>query len=347
MDYGLSSSQSDINLFRNNTPARNQTNARGNNKKNQMNQRNAQNTSFFADDEQLDYGESNPCYPGKWVLISERPPLIRRTKRGKRKNRKGQIIESKKWPSKNEGSLSQVQTSATSKKKEIVKMNKNDNGTNGKELPVPVAVPALVKAVPKLDPKTPEKTSKTNQENVVVPTYGPYPQTTTIRFHKNTISLDDILLEPGRLTRPSKIVIILRGPPGSGKSVLARLIKDQEAVIGGTSPRILSIDDYYTVEEEKEVADPVTGKKVLTVESKYEYEIGKEEDYMQYLVRSFKKNITDSLFDFIIVDAWNEKLHQYFEMHDMATKHGYVVCYFKDAFLRESFVKNLSLFFYS
>lgn len=37
--------------------------------------------------------------------------------------------------------------------------------------------------------------------------------------------LEDILYQPGRQNRPPKIVIILRGPPGSGKSFLAKLIK--------------------------------------------------------------------------------------------------------------------------
>lgn len=319
VEYGSSTLQSDSNNFRNNTPDRNQRNARGNNVKNQ---RNAQNRSFPVIEESLDYGESNPTYPGKWVLISERPPLIRRTKRGKRKNRKGQIVESKKWPSKNE--TSQPQATTSSKAPETVKkVNNNNNGNNAKELPVPV--PVAQNTPIKEAPKIPEKMPTPNKEVIVVPTYGSYPQSTTLNFHKNTVSLDEVLLEPGRLNRPPKIVILIRGPPGSGKSVLARLIKDQEGIIGGTSPRILSIDDYYTIEEEKEVVDPVTGKKTMKVESKYEYELGKEEDYMQYLVRSFKKNVIDNLFNFIIVDAWNDKLHQYFEMHDIATKHGYVV----------------------
>lgn len=40
-----------------------------------------------------------------------------------------------------------------------------------------------------------------------------------------TVMVEDLLLPPGRFGRPGKIVIILRGPPGSGKSHLARLIK--------------------------------------------------------------------------------------------------------------------------
>lgn len=40
--------------------------------------------------------------------------------------------------------------------------------------------------------------------------------------------MEDIINQPGRFSRPPRIVIILRGPPGSGKTYLARLIKDKE-----------------------------------------------------------------------------------------------------------------------
>lgn len=40
--------------------------------------------------------------------------------------------------------------------------------------------------------------------------------------------IEDIINPPGRFTRPPRTVIILRGPPGSGKTYLARLIKDKE-----------------------------------------------------------------------------------------------------------------------
>lgn len=40
-----------------------------------------------------------------------------------------------------------------------------------------------------------------------------------------TIDILDILNQPGRAKRPSQIVVILRGLPGSGKSYIAKLIK--------------------------------------------------------------------------------------------------------------------------
>lgn len=42
--------------------------------------------------------------------------------------------------------------------------------------------------------------------------------------------IEDIINPPGRFHRPPRIVIILRGPPGSGKTYLAKLIKDKEVL---------------------------------------------------------------------------------------------------------------------
>ena len=40
-------------------------------------------------------------------------------------------------------------------------------------------------------------------------------------------------------------MVILRGLPGSGKSHVARLIKDLETQHGQGAPRIHSLDDYF------------------------------------------------------------------------------------------------------
>lgn len=56
-------------------------------------------------------------------------------------------------------------------------------------------------------------------------------------------------------------IIFTTGPPGSGKSYLAKLIRDREAENGGTV-RIMSIDDYFMQESEVEEKDPTTGKTV-------------------------------------------------------------------------------------
>ncbi|XP_037937290.1 putative uncharacterized protein DDB_G0282133 isoform X2 [Teleopsis dalmanni] len=142
--------------------------------------------------------------------------------------------------------------------------------------------------------------------------------------NNNTISIDDILLPPGRETRPRKIVIILRGPPGSGKSHVAKLIKEKETEMRGASPRILSIDDYFLIENDYEEKCPKTGKKIPKTEILYEYDPDMEESYMQYLIKAFKKTVADNLYDFIIVDCNNNSLRTLNEFYCYAKDSGFV-----------------------
>ena len=55
----------------------------------------------------------------------------------------------------------------------------------------------------------------------------------------------ELIQAPSRAKRPKRIAVILRGPPGSGKSYLARKLRDAEVAAGGEAPRIHSIDDYF------------------------------------------------------------------------------------------------------
>ncbi|XP_018571629.1 YLP motif-containing protein 1 isoform X2 [Anoplophora glabripennis] len=135
--------------------------------------------------------------------------------------------------------------------------------------------------------------------------------------------IEDIINSPGRFHRPPRIVIILRGPPGSGKTYLAKLIKDKEVENGGSAPRILSLDDYFMVEHEKEVIED--GKKVKVKEMVYEYEAEMEESYRQSFIKSFKKTITDGYFPFIIVDNINDKVKYFGEMWSFAKQNGFQV----------------------
>ncbi|CAG4996488.1 unnamed protein product [Parnassius apollo] len=141
---------------------------------------------------------------------------------------------------------------------------------------------------------------------------------------KHIVMIDDILEPPGREMRPEKIVIILRGLPGSGKSYLAKLIRDREAEHGGTV-RIMSIDDYFMQEGEIEVNDPVTGKMVKKPSLKYEYDQDSEEAYMYSLKRAFKRSLTDGYFSFLIFDAVNEQLKSYADIWNFARQNGFQV----------------------
>ncbi|XP_067206367.1 YLP motif-containing protein 1 isoform X3 [Linepithema humile] len=140
----------------------------------------------------------------------------------------------------------------------------------------------------------------------------------------NHTMVDDLLCPPGRQNRPPKIAIILRGPPGSGKSFVTKLIKDKEVEQGGSAPRILSLDDYFLVEKEKETKDD-NGKKITIKEMIYEYEEAMEQSYTTSLVKAFKKNITDGFFNFIILDCINEKISDYEEMWSFAKTKGFKV----------------------
>ena len=50
--------------------------------------------------------------------------------------------------------------------------------------------------------------------------------------------------------RAPKLVIILRGLPGAGKTFIVKHIKSQESEMGGEAPRILSLDDYFECDGE-------------------------------------------------------------------------------------------------
>lgn len=117
----------------------------------------------------------------------------------------------------------------------------------------------------------------------------------------------ETLLEEERQSRPAKVVIILRGVPGAGKSHLAKLIKEKEVEMGGDQPRTMALDDYFECEGE------------------YFYEEDFLESYRANLLKSFKKNIDAGLFQFILVDAINDKVAHFREFWSYAKQNGYEV----------------------
>ncbi|XP_059096221.1 YLP motif-containing protein 1-like isoform X2 [Tigriopus californicus] len=123
----------------------------------------------------------------------------------------------------------------------------------------------------------------------------------------SVVSLEDLIDPPGRYIRPPQIVIIFRGIPGSGKTQLVKDIKTKEANLGSDPPRILAIDEYFE-------CDGV-----------YEYEPELEPNFRQSLVKSFKKQIDDGYFSFIMVDCINDKTEHFEEMWSYAKQKGFEV----------------------
>ena len=123
------------------------------------------------------------------------------------------------------------------------------------------------------------------------------------------VMIDSLLTGEGRRSRPPKMVIILRGVPGSGKSHLAKLIKDREMEAGGEKVRTMCLDDYFDVD------------------GMYEYEPEMEESYRASFLKSFKKTVDGNLFSFILVDAVHNKVSQFREFWSYAKQNGFEVGY--------------------
>ncbi|XP_062266917.1 YLP motif-containing protein 1 isoform X2 [Platichthys flesus] len=138
-------------------------------------------------------------------------------------------------------------------------------------------------------------------------------------------NIDDLLKPPGRLTRPERIVIIMRGLPGSGKSHVAKLIRDKEVDCGGAPPRVLVLDDYFMTETEKVAKDPDTGRRVKSKGLEYEYEPEMEDTYRSSMLKTFKKTLDDGFFPFIILDTVNDRVKHFDQFWSAAKTKGFEV----------------------
>ncbi|KAK1796267.1 hypothetical protein P4O66_009341, partial [Electrophorus voltai] len=138
-------------------------------------------------------------------------------------------------------------------------------------------------------------------------------------------NVEDLLKPPGRANRPDRIVVIMRGLPGSGKSHLAKLIRDKEVEYGGAPPRVLGLDDYFMTEVEKEERDPDTGKRLKMKVLEYEYEPEMEDTYRNSMLKTFKKTLDDGFFPFIILDAINDKVKYFDQFWSAAKTKGFEV----------------------
>ncbi|XP_052888561.1 uncharacterized protein LOC128297047 [Anopheles moucheti] len=270
--------------------------------------------------------ESNPNYPSKFLLMNDNRPNCLSTKRGKRPSsiRKQKLKQQQQLdePQPEPASQNQSEPSAnsTTDQPQVVCKQEPDllledlssdddtltDGGFAYQSNDESAKP--IKQEP-LDERSESTVSSLSSQN---------------QTPSRMVDIDDLLLPPGRFHRPPRICLLIRGLPGSGKSYLARLIKNTEQRFD-QSPRVLSIDDYFLVEREEEEKDPMTGKVTKLTKSEYEYDAEMEDIYVQNLIKAFKRTISERLFNFVIVDCCNHMLETYNEFHNYARSNGFKV----------------------
>ncbi|XVF11975.1 hypothetical protein REPUB_Repub08aG0075000 [Reevesia pubescens] len=143
------------------------------------------------------------------------------------------------------------------------------------------------------------------------------------------VDASELFKMPHRASRPYHIVIILRGLPGSGKSYLAKMLRDLEVENGGDAPRIHSMDDYFMTEVEKDEETDVS-KSSSSARSKktvmeYCYEPEMEEAYRESMLKAFKRTLEDGIFSFVIVDDRNLRVADFAQFWAIGKRSGYEV----------------------
>ncbi|WCJ43793.1 P-loop containing nucleoside triphosphate hydrolases superfamily protein [Euphorbia peplus] len=146
------------------------------------------------------------------------------------------------------------------------------------------------------------------------------------------IDASTLFKQPHRSARPEHIVIILRGLPGSGKSYLAKMMRDLEIENGGNAPRIHSMDDYFMTEIEK--VEEISSKSLSFGRGKkpavkkvmeYCYEPEMEEAYRNSMLKAFRKTLEEGGFSLVIVDDRNLRVADFAQFWAIAKRSGYEV----------------------
>jgi len=120
------------------------------------------------------------------------------------------------------------------------------------------------------------------------------------------IDASTLFLDPGRESRPTHMVIILRGPAGSGKSKLARLLANLEEEAGSNGTRIHCLEDHFQGE------------------NGFTYDPSLDHHYRVALFSSFSTSISQpESCSLVIVDAVNLKLEHYENFYHAAAYAGY------------------------
>ncbi|XP_027329795.1 uncharacterized protein LOC113846098 isoform X2 [Abrus precatorius] len=161
----------------------------------------------------------------------------------------------------------------------------------------------------------------------------PFPLNQLSADRPKFIDASQLFRHPHRASRPDHFVIIFRGLPGSGKSYLAKMLRDLEVENGCDAPRIHSMDDYFMTEVEK-VEDSEASKSSSSGRNKkpvtkkvmeYCYEPEMEEAYRSSMLKAFKKTVEEGVFTFIIVDDRNLRVADFAQFWATAKRSGYEV----------------------
>lgn len=128
--------------------------------------------------------------------------------------------------------------------------------------------------------------------------------------------------------RPQKIVIFIRGAPGSGKSYLSNLIARKELENGGSREnlKVLSVDKFFENEKFREIEN-------MKYEKYIEVNLNENaiNDYMEKLSKELETivNYDENNYSFIIVDGDFCELKYYERMWNIAVNEcgyaGYVI----------------------
>ncbi|EIE20725.1 hypothetical protein COCSUDRAFT_57289 [Coccomyxa subellipsoidea C-169] len=184
----------------------------------------------------------------------------------------------------------------------------------------PQPSPAAANGYPQQQPPLPSTPAEAVPAHAEVPGRPVLPLNVTV--------VDDLLTGPGRAKRPKLIAVVIRGLPGSGKSLIARRLRDAEVAAGGSAPRIHCIDDYFVTEVEKEVWEKdASGKRKMKLvqETEYCYEADMEGVYKASLLKAFTRTAEEGRSPFVIVDAPNLRVDDFKPYWDAGQRAGYEV----------------------
>lgn len=232
---------------------------------------------------------SNPKYPRNWeaVVPASRPAL--KNKRKKKLTAKiRRVIAEKARNSEAQWMIGYKESGEL----EEISSDEEMPPEEPKETPKKTLFPVPLSVLP--EPVKPKTTT--------IPDFNPY-------NHGNVRSIRDFLYRPGRASRPQKILIILRGAPGSGKSHLSQLIKRKETEMGG-DVRILSINRYFDADREDDELDSGYCSQMT-------------ETYIEQMVKLLKKPETTNFYNFVIVDAENCDLSFYMKFYNAGAAIGF------------------------